>query len=531
MAERGVREDIAKAAKRAGYFPHEIEALLANPDVVLASNEREKLRFTLSAADAFVRIMQGNAIDHRQLVRFANQLRDIAGAPTDDEKLVAWKKTHDVFEDSWEGGEKEKLEIDFTFEEEQKLLLVKNLLEEAFFRGDLAQLTGESAGAIAFFANRLGKVVSRMTPGVRDSFGFNKKRFDRLLSDASAYYNDHYGHQDNYDSLRAEQQVIVDEIFTTDDPRVVRYKELEADRTTMGSGWDMKKFVPEYLAKLQDGAGLLLLQFDTIVPSNTPNAAKVKELLRKSYAGISDESSAKNALTILGYENVSPAYAFSHAVKGRSLRSREKRAIETAAAQSNADKKLLQQFVVELRKITGKQKKSVDALVEFIHRMISDPEGELGELCVKGRLQTMKDIEKEELYAAIMNSPLNPELLVRLNENRERVDAVQSREETDIVDAQRGSSSSIRIARINEMPGEFSLYFIKDYMVAVDKFAKEGFKPEDYFIGHYWGNGKSIATHSFSDTRNQGLFSDVHYREEFLPVAESIVAMQKAARD
>lgn len=105
--------DISKAAERSGYFPREVELLASAPGTILNHGERsEVMHFGGNVADKLVHLLDGKDVDWHELVRLGSQLRNMSPS---------------------ENPEKHEDELELQFEEEQKLLLIKNLVEDAFF--------------------------------------------------------------------------------------------------------------------------------------------------------------------------------------------------------------------------------------------------------------------------------------------------------------------------------------------------------------------------------------------------------------
>lgn len=190
-------------------------------------------------------------------------------------------------------------------------------------------------------------------------------------------------------------------------------------------------------------------------------------------------------------------------------------------------KAMLVNFVATLRSVQGKKRASLEPLIALVEKLTQDPGEELGKLIVVERDKTAKRREREELYKNIMSRPLNPALLNEKVAVNRALRLLEDRDDARTYNAYYDSRRTFTSASRKEEAQTFWLYFIKDYMVAVDESSKPDFRPEDFF---YDTGSKVINTHSFGDPGARGLFSDVHYRNEFLPLAQAIVTMQRAKR-
>jgi len=166
---------VLRAAKDAGYEPHEQRALLRDAGGLFADELNPKLvdRLTANAiAHLFARLEGTNATSH-DLVRLGSTLFEM----------------HGFFERYPERT------ID---KREQKFLgLGVKLIEDALYRGSLSRLRGKAAAELAFLANRLAKIMS-LPKRQQEIVGFDEKKF-RAFADSVRRFGDKYLSDERYE--------------------------------------------------------------------------------------------------------------------------------------------------------------------------------------------------------------------------------------------------------------------------------------------------------------------------------------------
>lgn len=521
---RRVRQ-IAEAARKSGYEEHEIKDLIREPEDAL-KGERRSLEFQPEAIRDFVRLLEGEKVGFREVVDFASQLRGIEKSKTGvrfDE--VLWDETSEdaVVERRSDSGE-------LTFKEEQKLLLAKNLIEDAFVHGKLARLNGEQAATVAFLANRIAKLIEGMTPEVRHDFVFDEDAFAQLLEKARAQ-----GERQLEEArvllevLQEEKKMLEEKMLSGERGRQLRAKQERLDQLEK-TPRNLEKFALVYFEELVRRLTEALMAFDGVYPQ-TRIRLDVKNLLKEAYAGLRrvtpNEGAERIHVTFSSREGACPARVLK-SIDGwryQDLPSRyssstpveQDHMLEAHVRQQDREMRtLLHAAIQELERSHGGAKPAGQKVLQSLRELADGPTGDFGQALQDAHEGVQLQRGIFELKRDLMNEPEEPEAVRRRDEVVLRAQSTRSHI-SGLTTGLAAFSNPGVMNWLRRSDPERSLYFIKTYLVAADLQAsgRELPRPDSGISDHVFVSGR------------EGGFAHVHYRADLLPIAWFMVKAQQ----
>ncbi|HCC84057.1 TPA: hypothetical protein DEP96_04395 [Candidatus Uhrbacteria bacterium] len=498
------RPMIEEAAKRSGYYPKEVAAIVEDPIGLLKYGERpEVLRFDPHVAEMFLRLIEGRETDWQAVVNFGARLRSLQ---PDSEKSRWSRAVKEDFSSRSVEGRRDAHGVELSFEEEQKLLLVKNLIEDAFFDGRLAELQGQSAAALAFLTNHLAKLVDSMTREVKDEFSFDEtkmKWLNALLLERQVKANEveKEALDLELEQLKVEKVITEEKIFTTDDPRVddlfyrgVEVADLQAKLKALSSpDLQEERRIAEVIAST---GSLVRTNFDVYLPEGFPNKIGIKQNIDRL-------------------------------MRGWGL---------------NYDEEIFVKFINRVNALPASKKAPMQPLVDYVnYHLLPKPlmgtSGEINNVSQEIR-RTQEAIEKERRI--ILESPKDTNLadkrddiVLRIRDIEGRLRDLQYEKKLYALRDATSTQKHLKLGNTRDIlhykapQPEADLYLIKNVLAAADMrgriVGRDLELPKDK---------SDIATYRFTGTtKTEKGFADVHIRKSLMPLAETIVDYQLTVED
>ncbi|HCC83366.1 TPA: hypothetical protein DEP96_00790 [Candidatus Uhrbacteria bacterium] len=521
---RGKPVDIGRAAERSGYGKREVELLVSAPSTILNFQERsEVMHFGADVADKLVHLLDGKDVDWHELVRLGAQLRSMSPS---------------------ENPEKHEDELELQFEEEQKLLLIKNLVEDAFFDGKLAHLHGQSAAALAFLINRIAKLVDNMTPLVRQDFLFDKAKMDALIEQAREAEKADL--PERIEKLRQEKQIIEDRIMNSDfdgmGADLAFNKKVYEEKFKKYDTFELKKEELEFLEAFKALTKLVKGGLDNPLLKDLPGKEIIRKVLncveypRVSHMlhGLHGRSSSPETIGIFH-----PSLVKDLVTKTDVIWPVNDWKLEIVSTVANLEK--IENDIAKLpdnKRMVLRQVSAWLAMLlrgcsaDLVEKLKVDREGpeilerydeRLRQMCEERPLLAkerddvvlaLKDVESE-MYSMKIDG---------------RTTKYYNGMEVEHASAFAKALNDYRESRKDEygemQPHQFTadLYLMKAYLVAADMYNRQG---EERTATADNKAGKDIFTYRFSDTgREDKGFADVHFKVTQSPLAEAMVRAQ-----